>query len=73
MSGDQPTVILARTEKGRGFSEVQDRENWHGKPLPAEMAERAIVELGGERNLRVRGPRPEPRDGRSVPSRGDAR
>ena len=58
VSGDQPTVILARTRKGRGFSEVEDREGWHGKPFPAEMAERAIVELGGERNLIVRGPTP---------------
>jgi transketolase len=55
----QPTVILARTRKGRGFSEVEDREGWHGRPLPAEMAERAIVELGGERHLTVTGPRPE--------------
>ena len=56
---DRPTVILARTRKGRGFSEVEDREGWHGKPLPAEMAERAIVELGGERDLIVHGPEPE--------------
>jgi transketolase len=55
----QPTVILARTRKGRGFSEVEDREGWHGRPLPAEMAERAITELGGERHLTVTGPRPE--------------
>src|SRR5215831_2627526 len=54
----QPTVILARTRKGRGFSEVEDREGWHGRPLPSEMAERAIVELGGERHLTVSGPRP---------------
>ena len=60
VSGDQPTVILARTLKGKGFSEVEDKENWHGKPLPAEMAERAIVELGGERHLLVRGPVPDP-------------
>jgi transketolase len=58
ISGEQPTVILARTLKGRGFSEVEDREGWHGKPLPAEMAERAIIELGGERSLLVRGPKP---------------
>src|SRR6476661_6296226 len=55
----QPTVILARTLKGRGFSEVEDREGWHGRPLPAEMAERAITELGGERNLIVHGPEPD--------------
>jgi transketolase len=58
-SGNQPTVILARTVKGRGFSEVEDKEDWHGKPLPAGMAERAIIELGGERDLIVRGPLPD--------------
>jgi transketolase len=57
---NRPTVILAKTEKGRGFSEVQDRENWHGKPLPADMAQRAIIELGGERHLQVSGLRPQP-------------
>ena len=59
LTGEQPAVILARTRKGRGFSEVEDREGWHGKPLPPEMAERAIIELGGERNLVVRGAMPE--------------
>jgi len=60
---DRPTVILARTRKGHGFSEVEDKENWHGKPLPPEMAERAVIELGGERHLTVRGPRPEASSG----------
>ena len=59
LSGEQPIVILARTLKGRGFSEVEDKEGWHGKPLPPEMAERAVIELGGERNLLVRGPVPD--------------
>src|SRR6201992_2908357 len=56
----QPTVILARTVKGKGFSEVEDHEGWHGKPFPPDMAERAVAELGGERNLTVRGPLPGP-------------
>jgi transketolase len=73
MDGEQPVAILARTEKGRGFSEVQDKENWHGKPLPAEMAERAILELGGERNLRVRGPLPEPSGHPDRPEPGTAK
>jgi len=59
VTGDQPSVILARTIKGRGFSEVEDREGWHGKPFPPEMAERAIIELGGQRDLIVRGPKPD--------------
>ncbi len=58
LSGERPAVILARTRKGRGFSEVEDREGWHGRPFPSDMAERAVIELGGERNLAVRGPRP---------------
>ena len=59
MGGDGPTVILAKTIKGRGFSEVENKEGWHGKPLPPDMAARAIEELGGERRLVVRGPLPE--------------
>jgi transketolase len=69
---DRPTVILAKTEKGRGFSEVQDREGWHGKPLPADMAQRAIIELGGERNLRVSGLRPQPSGRPQRPEPGSA-
>ncbi len=64
----QPTVIVARTRKGRGFSEIEDREGWHGRPLPPEMAERAITELGGERHLTVQGPRPEAGTPRERPS-----
>src|SRR6266700_2101406 len=47
---------------------IEDHENWHGKPLPAEMAERAIVELGGERHLTVHGLRPEGGSARTRPS-----
>ena len=60
LTGSQPTVILARTIKGRGFSEVENKNGWHGKPFPPDMAARAIAELGGERDLVVRGPRPDP-------------
>ena len=63
----RPTVILARTRKGEGFSEIADAEGWHGKPLPEDMAARAVAELGGERNLRVRGPVPPPDMPRPAP------
>ena len=55
-----PTVILAKTIKGRGFSEIEDREGWHGKALPPEMAERALAELGDIDDMTVTGPKPEP-------------
>ncbi|MCX4237448.1 transketolase [Streptomyces ortus] len=53
----QPTVILARTLKGKGVASVQDREGLHGKPLPE--ADEAIEELGGVRDLRVEGLQPQ--------------
>jgi len=55
----KPTVVIARTVKGKGFSEIENKDGWHGKALPADMAERAIKELGGLRNLRVEVGRPE--------------
>ncbi|MFE7351748.1 transketolase [Streptomyces sp. NPDC057543] len=56
--GQAPTVVVARTVKGQGVSEVADAEGWHGKALPEDLAARAIAELGGVRHLTVRGHRP---------------
>src|SRR3984957_18757118 len=60
IDGDQPTVILAKTVKGRGFPEVENSPDWHGKPFPPDMAVRPCAERGGVGDLRVRGPRPTP-------------
>ena len=49
---DRPTVILARTKKGKGVKAVEDLPGKHGKPL--EDPTEAIAELGGERDLHVR-------------------
>ncbi|HEX4211801.1 MAG TPA: transketolase [Candidatus Dormibacteraeota bacterium] len=57
---ERPTVILARTRKGRGVEEVEDREDWHGKALPEDLAERGITELGGPRHITVEGHLPAP-------------
>jgi transketolase len=67
----KPTVIIARTVKGSGFSEIADKDGWHGKALPPDMAERAIKELGGERNLKVKTIKPE--HGEPVGTGGDGR
>lgn len=55
----QPTVVLARTVKGKGVGEIENREGWHGKALPPDMAERAIAELGGRKDLHVETALPE--------------
>ncbi|MGA2925509.1 MAG: transketolase [Solirubrobacteraceae bacterium] len=46
-----PTVVLARTRKGRGVKAVEDQPGKHGKPLDDPAG--AIEELGGERRLTV--------------------
>ena len=53
----QPTVIIARTEKGRGVAAVENLPGKHGKAVEDEAA--AIEELGGVRNIRVDVPKPE--------------
>jgi transketolase len=44
---DQPTVIIAKTVKGRGVTFLENKEGWHGKALSADQAKQAIAELGG--------------------------
>jgi transketolase len=42
----QPTMILARTIKGKGVSFVEGKDGWHGKPFKkGEELDRAIAEL----------------------------
>src|SRR5207253_1706232 len=40
-----PSVILARTVKGKGIAGIEGLPGWHGKPLPREEADRAIAAL----------------------------
>jgi transketolase len=47
---DRPTIVLARTFKGRGLLDLEDKENQHGKPLDRALAEKVIASL--ERQLK---------------------
>lgn len=42
---NKPTVILARTKKGKGVSFMEDNVSWHGKPLNDEEYKKAMEEL----------------------------
>jgi transketolase len=55
----RPTAVVAKTIKGKGYSKVEDTNGWHGKAI----AEEAVQELGGIRNIevRVRAPDSAPR------------
>ncbi|HVD12720.1 MAG TPA: transketolase [Gaiellaceae bacterium] len=52
-----PTAIVARTVKGKGVAEVEDKPGWHGKAL--DHPDEAVAELGGERNIVVDVAKPE--------------
>jgi transketolase len=41
----RPTIILARTLKGKGVSFTEGLPNWHGKPLSKEQMAKAFEEL----------------------------
>ncbi len=42
----KPTVVLARTLKGKGIASVENSPDWHGKSLKkGEQADKAIAEL----------------------------
>uniref|UniRef100_A0A8I3Q4Y1 Transketolase n=5 Tax=Canis lupus familiaris TaxID=9615 RepID=A0A8I3Q4Y1_CANLF len=41
----QPTAIIAKTFKGRGIPGIEDKDGWHGKPLPKNMADQIVQEI----------------------------
>ena len=44
----RPTMILARTLKGKGVSFAEGRDGWHGKPFKGDDLDRALRELDGQ-------------------------
>ncbi len=42
---EQPTCIVARTQKGHGASVTDGLNDWHGKALKPEQAEAAVAEI----------------------------
>jgi transketolase len=47
----RPTVVVARTLKGKGVAAVENKPGFHGKAL--DDPEAAIAELGGKRDLQI--------------------
>lgn len=42
---DKPLIIIAKTVKGKGISLLENKDGWHGKPLPKDLYEKAVAEL----------------------------
>src|SRR5919202_2376678 len=60
---DVPTLVIARTKKGRGVSFLEDKEGLHGKPVKPDEEAKALEELGGENNLVVEVQKPDSNPG----------
>ena len=54
LKSDKPTIIIAKTIKGKGVSFLEDKPGWHGKALTKEDLEKALKELG-KVDLKLRG------------------
>ena len=57
LEAGRPTAIVARTIKGKGVKEIEDKNGWHGKAL--DHPDEAIAELGGVRNITVQVAKPD--------------
>lgn len=48
----KPTMIIARTVKGKGVSFMEDQAGWHGKAPNDDEMKIALSELGGDANVK---------------------
>ena len=64
---ERPTVIVAKTVKGKGVSFLEDKEGWHGKALDPEQAKQALAELGAVASRTFATSKPEPWTPAAVP------
>ena len=70
----KPFMIIAKTLKGKGISFIEDKDGWHGKALPAEDLEKALVELGEvDTSLRGELTKPDQVPPPSLPQKGEVK
>jgi len=44
-----PVMVIAKTEKGKGVSFMEGKNEWHGKPISKADYDAAMQELGGDK------------------------
>ena len=49
----KPTMIIAKTTKGKGVSFIEDKNGWHGKTLSEELLKKALEELGAIKKMKI--------------------
>jgi transketolase len=56
---EAPTLIVAKTKKGRGVSFLEDVDGMHGKPVSEDQEQAALEELGSTDDLLVEVRKPD--------------
>lgn len=70
---DRPTVVLARTVKGKGLGKVEGADHWHGKALDRDMANEVVAHLNSQLSGADEQWKPTlPQDGAAQPARSKA-
>uniref|UniRef100_A0A8D3DW16 Transketolase n=1 Tax=Scophthalmus maximus TaxID=52904 RepID=A0A8D3DW16_SCOMX len=44
----KPTCIVAKTFKGKGLKNIEDLDNWHGKPIPKDKVDNILKDLNAQ-------------------------
>lgn len=50
----KPTMIIAKTIKGKGVSFLENKDGWHGKAIPKDMLSQVLKEIG-KVDFKIRG------------------
>ncbi|XP_061592025.1 transketolase-like protein 2 [Cololabis saira] len=56
----KPTCIVAKTYKGKGIKNVEDQDNWHGKPMPKDRHVEILNDLQSQIQVPNKTLRPQP-------------
>ncbi len=56
----KPTMIIAKTIKGKGVSFLENKEGWHGKTLNQELLNKALEEIPENKLLKINIIKPKP-------------
>ena len=66
-SSETPTVIIARTLKGKGVSFLEDQDGKHGKAVPDDQLDQALEEIGENPAYERARPMKKPEQYRPIP------
>src|SRR6185295_12713073 len=58
--GTRPRALVAKTFKGKGVSLLENKEGWHGKPVPKADLDKALAELSQPLSSEEWKPNPRP-------------